>query len=505
MPPGPGPLYTRLMRFRSLFLSVLVLLLAVACTVNPAGRQAFTGLMSRADEIDIGKKEHPKILEQFGGVYNDPALKDYIRRLGNNLVQVSEEKGLPFTFTVLNSSDVNAFALPGGYVYITRGLLALAENESEVVGVLAHEIGHVTARHSAERYSQAMAASFGFSILGAIGSAYGVPSSVGDVASIGMQAMLRSYSRDQELESDKLGIRYMAKAGYSVDGSVSFFEKLKAHSAFMASLSGDGNPEEDFSIMATHPRTSERINEAIRLTREAKTTGVSGPSRASFLKKIDGMVYGDAPDEGVRRGRVFAHPGLRITFEVPEGFALFNSPSKVMARNKTGAIILYDMEARKKAKAIDDLRRYLVSDWGRKLGLKNIDTITINGMKAITGDGRIKNKKGEARDARLVVIQEAWGKVHRLAFLTIPATTKGLSPALRRTTYSFRTISRDEAADIQPLRLSLKTVGRSDTATTLAGSLPFGDRAANQSLFRIINGLGPDAALRPGTVVKLIR
>ncbi|MCZ6607027.1 MAG: M48 family metalloprotease, partial [Alphaproteobacteria bacterium] len=213
--------------------------LVAACSTNPAtGKQSFTAFMSKEDELRIGAEEHPKMIKEFGGAYTDAKLRAYIRRIGIKLASVSEARDLPYTFTILNDDKVNAFALPGGYVYITRGLLALAENEAEMAGVLAHEIGHVAARHTAERYSTAMATNLGLMLLGAIGSSAGLPSGVGRIIGFGAQAALQGYSREQELEADMLGVRYMTRAGYTPDGMTSFFYKMQTHAELERAMEG---------------------------------------------------------------------------------------------------------------------------------------------------------------------------------------------------------------------------------------------------------------------------
>ena len=185
---------------RSFFSMVLLLpLLAVlgACSANPAtGKQSFTAFMSPEKELQVGAEEHPKMVEQFGGVYGDKALSAYVRDMGLRLAKTSEMPDLPWTFTVLNDPLVNAFALPGGYVYVTRGLLALASDEAELAGVLSHEIGHVTARHSAQRYSSTVAANIGVQVLGVLSQAAGLGGAGGQIASLGANLALKSYSRE---------------------------------------------------------------------------------------------------------------------------------------------------------------------------------------------------------------------------------------------------------------------------------------------------------------------
>ncbi|MBL4613747.1 MAG: M48 family metalloprotease [Magnetovibrio sp.] len=204
-------------------IGLLPALLAVAaCSANPAtGKQSFTGFMSPAKELQVGAEEHPKMVKQFGGQFDDQDWPKYVREIGQELASYSEMPELPWTFTVLNDTQVNAFALPGGYVYITRGLLALASDEAEMAGVLSHEIGHVTARHTAQRYSSTMATNLGLQVLGVLSNAAGVPGAE-NIAAVGANLALKSYSRDQELESDMLGVRYMTRAGYDPDAMASF-------------------------------------------------------------------------------------------------------------------------------------------------------------------------------------------------------------------------------------------------------------------------------------------
>ncbi|MDP6883806.1 MAG: M48 family metalloprotease, partial [Rhodospirillales bacterium] len=257
-----------------IFLRAIVLclpLLSLAgCSTNPAtGEQSFTAFMSRADEMRVGAEEHPKILKQFNGAYREGQVAAYAHRVGAALAGVSEITDMPFTFTVLNTDKVNAFALPGGYVYITRGLLALAGDEAEMAGVLAHEIGHVTARHTAQRYSKSIAANLGLTVLGVLGSAAGAPPGLGDIASFGAQAYLQGFSREQEMEADMLGARYLARAGYDVGAMSGFLAKLQRHDRLEAALKEIPDPAARFNIMSTHPRTAERIAQAIGLAGQA--------------------------------------------------------------------------------------------------------------------------------------------------------------------------------------------------------------------------------------------
>ncbi len=485
-------------RILGALLLTLPLLGLAACSVNPAtGEESFTTFMSRADEMEVGAREHPKILKQHGGAYGAPGLTGYVRRVALGLTRVSETPDFPYTITTLNDDSVNAFALPGGYIYITRGLLALADNEAEMAGVLAHEIGHSVARHTAERYSKAVAANLGLNILGAIGGAMGAPPGIGNIASFGTQAYLQGFSREQELEADMLGVRYLARAGYDPDAMTSFLHKLQANDRLEAALTGEKGKAESFSIMSTHPRTQDRVAQALRLARIAPG-GAFRVERDAYLERIDGMVFGDDIAQGVRRGREFAHPELRIRFEVPPGFVLFNSPRRVLARGPGKSVIAFDMAE----KAVKSLTAYLVRDWGRNYTLRDVEIIEINGMEAATGHGRARSRNG-TRDLRLVVIRGGDKRIFRLVFLTPPELTQRLATELRRTTYSFRRLNAEETRAIRPLRLAIIPVEPGDTAAGLAARMPFETHRLER--FRTLNGLERGQSLTLGSRIKTVR
>ncbi len=472
-----------------------------ACSTNPAtGRSSFTALMGPEDEKRLGAEEHPKLVKQFGGEYSDRDLDAYVSKVGLALAAETEMPDLDYSFTVLDDDLINAFALPGGYVHVTRGLMALASNEAELAGVLAHELGHVTARHSAERYSQSVVAGVGAAILGAAGSVVGVPG-VGQVAGYGAQAYVQTYSRDQEFEADRLGIRYMTRAGYDPEAMASFFKKMDAYTQLQAAMAGDPRAAERFSVMASHPRTGDRVEQAIKL---AKTAPVANPktNEKAYLTHIDGLVFGDSPDEGVCRGREFAHPNLRIAFRVPNGFILSNSPGRVMARGPKGALIMFDMESNgDRARSVGAPSAYIARIGGSQLKFQSIQEIEVNGMEAATGIARVRTNQGVV-DARVVAIRERPERIYRFLFLTPAAATNSLAPELKRTTYSFKRLSESEARAIRPLRVKVVTVENGDTAESLVKQMPF--ESYRLERFRAINGLRPGQSPKPGQPVKII-
>ena len=476
-----------------LILALTPAVMLAACETAPAtGRSIFTAGLSPAEEARMGRREHDKVVGEFGGVYDDPELDAYVTGLGRLIARTSEMPGLDTTFTILDSPIVNAFALPGGYVYITRGLLALAETEAELAGVLAHEIGHITARHTAERYGQsvaATAASIGFGLL------FG--ESAAGLANDALGLAVLGYSREQEYEADLLGVRYLSRSGHDTRAMAGFLEKMLAHSRLEARLRGRPGRADATDITQTHPRTADRIQRAIR---QAGVRPVADPivARDLYLRKIDGLLYGDSPRQGYARGRRFSHPGLGFTFEVPAGFRLSNGPRAVRARDRRGAVIVFDRAQRPSRKP---MTRYIAEDWARGIELPDLEAITVNGMEAATGSTRRATRQG-ASDWRLVAIRFDRDSIYRFIFQTPAEATAELNGPLRRATYSFRRLGRSEASNLAPYRLRTHRVRGGDTPRRLASRMPFEENALDR--FLVLNGLNAGDVLRRGETVKIV-
>jgi predicted Zn-dependent protease len=476
---------------RTLALAVLFLVPTLAgCALNPAtGERNFTGFMGPEGESRVGREQHPQVVRAFGGVYPDRRVQDYVTRVGRALASVTETPSVNFTFTVLDSPAVNAFALPGGYVYVTRGLLALASDEAELAGVLAHEIGHVTARHSAQRYSQQVVAGFGAAVLGAITGS----ENVADVFSFGASAMLQSYSRDQEFEADTLGIRYLGRAGYALDAMAGLFAKLDRQSRLEAELAGQPPGQIDgLNMMATHPRTVDRVE---------RTASLAGSSqgrrdRETYLQVIDGLVYGDDPDHGFVRGQSFVHPGVGVRFDVPAGFQLVSGARQVVAQNPNGAAIAFD-SVRADPIAMTD---YLRGVWGRSLVVGNVEKIDVNGLEAATGSVRIQARRGPL-DLRLVAIRKET-MIHRFLFLTPPALTQPLSADLGNTTHSFRRLTPAEIAAAKPQRIRLHAVRPGETRARLIDYMA--NAPGRERRFDIMNGFAEGTSPAAGSLIKVV-
>jgi predicted Zn-dependent protease len=488
---------------------VVALTLAVGgCTAvrNPAtGETQYTSL-SPEDEVRLGRSEHPKVLAEYGGAYADPALQAYVSRVGQELARRSELPDLRFTFTVIDSPIVNAFALPGGYVYVSRGLLALADDEAELAGVLAHEIGHVTARHTAQRVTQAqygqlgaMAAQLGGAILGGwlggdAGSRLGGQLG-GQLGTLGATAWVQGYSREQEFEADQLGIRYMARAGYDPEGMSSLLDALRANDALSEKLRG--GPAADVpSWLASHPRTVDRIERAAAEA-EVNVGGATTVDRDAYLRAIDGMVYGDSPAQGFVRGRVFEHPELRLRFTAPEGFRLANTPKAVIGQDGSGRIFVFDAARAPRGR---DAAAYLERDWvGQRVqGLRRLDLPA--GQGAI-GFGAVRFRDRPA-EAAFGVVPGDGDTMYRFVMLDQRRLDRADVAAFEGMLRSVERLSAAAAAALRPLRIEIVTVGPGDSVESLAARMEV-DRLPRET-FVTLNDLDR-RPLRAGERVKIVR
>ncbi|MBI2233730.1 MAG: M48 family metalloprotease [Micavibrio aeruginosavorus] len=447
--------------------AVLVPFLLAGCAVNPAtGDRQFTALMSPGQESSIGAQEHGKILQQFGGLVEDPALQSYVGGIGSRLVANTERPDVVYQFFVLDSPVINAFALPGGYVYVTRGLLAVAGSEAELAAVLAHEIGHITARHAAERYSHGVVTSLGAAILAAALDSKSAAQALG----VGSDLYVSSYSRKQESQSDELGIRYLHRAGYDPAAMASFLTALGRTTAFENQESGNGGGE-SFSYFSTHPQTATRAAEAQAIA--ASYPPLAAPAGGDYLRHIDGLIYGDSPDQGFVRGTAFWHPGMGFTFSVPDGYVMANSPAQVLAKDKaSGTVILFDSVANKQ---------------------------NLNAMTTGSFSGTINRIPVTVR---LVAVEWKPGVFFRFQ-MAIPARAAGtVSEGLKRATYSLREMTAAERQDIRPHRLRLVTAKAGDSVTSLSAGQPY--PSLKEQRFRALNNMAASENVVAGKTYKTV-
>lgn len=437
----------------------------------------------------MSASEHEKIVQEYG-LYDNAAVAAYVNEIGRKVSANTERPDVQYRFFVIDSPMVNAFALPGGYIYISRGLLALANNEAEVAAVLAHETGHVTGRHTAERYSRSVVTSLGANILSAALDSSGASQALG----LGSNLYLSSYSRSQESEADSLGLRYMSNAGYDPAAMTAFLSSLQAQSGLEARLAGKQGGE--FSYFSTHPATGERVSQTNAEASAYKKGGTVGRDR--HLSVINGMTYGDSEKQGFAVGSKFYHTGLGFTFEVPEGYKLSNQPTAVVATSANGSTVIYDMADNASGQ---EASAYLQTTWMKGQNVGAVEVLNVNGMEAATAvfPG---NVNGQAMSIRIIAVEFTPTSFARFQIAIPQNASQATIDDLKRVTYSFRRLSESEKASLKPYRVQIVTAKAGDTITSLSSQMNFGER--NDERFMILNALLPNQAIKPGEKYKIV-
>ncbi len=355
---------------------------STSCQQNPATGESEFNLMSEKEEDDVGKSEHKKIIKQFGGIYEDEQLNNYIKSLGNFLVATSELPNKKFTFTILNTPIVNAFALPGGYIYVTRGLIYLCQNEAQLAGVIAHEIGHVTARHTAKRYTKTVGTGIVLQILNVFSQNTLINNLLGQSA----QLYLLSYSRSQEHQADQLAVRYMIRAGFDAKEMANFLKSMEEYAILQKQIL---NIKDEVSeLLKTHPNSSKRVSEVIE-NYKGKIPLNPIVGKDIFLKKIDGMLYGHRKEEGFFIGNSFVHIPLGIRFEFSNKFYFINQPNALIGKSKDNTKIIFDLEETNKMNDLEYISKWLSTPKKKIVNYKSFS----NGDYNISSGEFIKNKK----------------------------------------------------------------------------------------------------------------
>lgn len=478
---------------RAAALGVAACLLTLACATNPATGKREFNLMSEAQEIALGKETHPQIRQEMG-IYDDTALQQYVDRVARPLAENSERPDLPWTFTVVDSPAVNAFAVPGGFIYLTRGILAHLNNEAELAGVLGHEIAHVTARHSAAQYSKATGASLGL-LLGQIFVPELRP--FGQAAETGLGLLFLKFSRDDELEADRLGAGYAAENGWDPRGVVTLLETL--------GRIGEGTDRKGVpNWLSTHPMPDDRVarvEETVQALRAARDAASLRVDRTAYLQRVDGMVYGDNPAEGIIRGDTFLHPELRFELQFPDQWPIQNAPTQVVARAPGGnAVIFLQLVQQPQG---SNLEQIAAADLGNS-GLRLVEggATRINGLDAFLGT--FQGQMQGVGDAGLRIAWIAHDRnVYRIAGLA-PAQAFGqVERAFSQSLRSFRPLQADEARDIRPNVVRISTVREGDTWQRIANG-PGRDIVPAATL-AVMNGVAVAEQPRAGDRIKIVQ
>lgn len=470
----------------------LVLSWLAGCAVNPAtGRNDFV-MMSERQELDLGARYNQEIAKE-NPRYNDAKLQAYIQRVGERVARASHRNQLNYVFTLVDSPDVNAFALPGGYIYIHRGLLAYLNSEAELAAVLGHEVGHVTARHSVRQQSQSTA----WGLLGqaaAIGTGVGA---LGDLTSVMGNAFVRGYGRDMELEADGLGAQYLARGGYDPQAMIEVVRVLKNQEDFVrdqAVARGEAQPAGGYhGLFDTHPDNDRRLKEVIGPA-QALVGGSQEVGRDTFMQMIDGLVFGDSADSGIRRGRNFYHGPLDFTLSYPQGWQLVNRPDVLIGHTEDEqAFIAMTLEAADKALTPAEYLRKragnqrLVAGEELRLGSLQGYTAVLQGQSA----------------RRVAVIYRGDGAYLFVAGLKGQASLETEDERFLSVIRSFRPLKAEERKLAEPVRLHTARAKGGQTMAALAKESPLQSGAEGQ--LRLLNNLYPSGEPKAGEWLKILR
>ncbi len=476
------------------YIIIFLFVFISGCAENSATGTRQLVLLDTQQEEDLGAREHPKVLKTFGGVYGTNELKEYVNELGNRLARVSEKPNLKWKFTVLDTPVVNAFALPGGYIYVSRGLLALANDEAELASVIGHEIAHVTARHTAQRHAKETLTQVGVSLLDLI---LGQPI-ITNVASIGSHGVMAAFSRSEELEADQIGRRYILKAGYDPLASSNFLSRLDA----LTKLSSDRNKNLLSSIFDTHPRTEARINQAKNLNIDNGKKYLS--NRKRYLAAINNITYGESSKNGIVKNNKFMHLHLDIAFTVPSSYVLENNKSSVVARKKNKeAVLIFDGMQSEPDLSLLDL---IESNIGRSR-TQLIEELKIFDKPAII----VKDKKSalfEDKNYLRSIVLIRWDdfRIWRFNILTHKNSDKNNYKELMNSVLNFHKLSKEEKIMALPKKINIHVANRGETLSSLAERMSLEKNKIEW--LKIINGFSSDIdindPIQPGTLIKII-
>ena len=461
-----------------------------SCSVNPAtGERQFTALLPAANEAKIGAQEHAKIEQQFGKFMTGP-IANYVNQIGQKVAKNTERKDVQYKFYVIDSPIVNAFALPGGYIYISRGLLTLANDESQMAAVLGHEIGHVTGRHAAERMSQGLLVGLGATAVSiATGS-----QAISQAVNAGSELVTKSYSRGQEHESDELGVRYLSRTGYDPMAMAHFLRSLDAQSKLEAKEAGKNGS--GFNYFSTHPLTADRVAQATAEGKKFPANNVK--NRAKYLSMINGLTYGDSSAQGFARGNIFYHPELGFKFTVPKGSKIKNGTSQVTAAHSNGTIIVFDMGKDKSRSAPST---YLSRVWLKGEQTAKVESMTVNGMRAATTSFS-GNVQGRAVTVRLVAIEWAPGEFYRFQMAIPKGVSQTFIAELKKTSYSFAKLSASEKNSVRPKKLIVLKAPSGSTVNSMAAKMDVEGNKVEK--FRVLNGMFSNEKVIAGQPYKIV-
>ncbi len=472
----------------------LALLLFIAlhlqsCATNPVTGKNQLMLLSKGQEIALGQQSDPEIVAAFGR-YDNETIQQFINDKGQEMARISHQPNLKYEFKVLDSPVINAFALPGGYVYFTRGILAHFNNEAEFAGVLGHEIGHITARHSAQQYSQQILAQAG--LMAGIILSKDFRQYAG-LAQQGLGLLFLKFGRDHESESDRLGVEYSTKIGYDAHQMADFFSTLKR----LGDKSGQSIP----TFLSTHPDPADRHAKVDQLASQWQQK-VSGSQfevkRNEYLRMIDGLTYGEDPRQGYVEGNTFYHPELKFQYPVPSGWQVNNMPSQVQMAPEDGkALILLSLASgNDPSRAADSmLQQYQLTQLSRQ-------NESVNGLRAVSVLAEQANQETQQVVSILAYLIEYEGRVYQFLGMSYKQDFNAYTGRFRQTMEGFRKLTDASKINVKPEYIRIQRI---DNDTNLRSALQAaGVPASRHEELAILNGMELNAQLSPGTLIKVV-
>ncbi len=468
--------------------TVLLVFWAMSCAINPVtGRKEFM-LLSAGEELALGQQTDPEIVKSYGH-YDDAALGAYVMDLGKRLGSLSHRPELDYSFKVLDTPVVNAFAVPGGFVYLTRGILAYLNDEAELAGVVGHELGHISARHSAQQYSRLQVAQLGLGLGVALSKTV---RKYAPLAEMGMGLLFLSFSRDNERQADDLGVLYSSKGGYDANQMSNMFVTLQR---LNPNSGKDGLP----AFFSTHPNPPNRI---AAVQKGAKEWQAQNPqsgvaiNRNAYLQHLDGLVFGEDPRQGYVENNVFYHPQLKFQFPVPAGWTVNNTASEVQIVNANqNAALLFSM-ATEKSPA--EAAKAFVA--GTKATVLSSESANVNGLPAYRLVADVATEQGTVRLMSYFIQKD--NLVYAFLGYTAQAQFNAHANIFDQTMSNFRPLTDASKINVRPERLDIRKTSRRGTLRqALQG---FGVPQDKLEAHAILNGMKLDDTLAAGTLLKIV-
>ena len=480
---------TKILKIKKHAWSLLVLILFLGCAKNPVTGKRDLMLLSESQEVAMGQQADPDIIRYFG-LYDDKDLQRFINEKGQQMAAISHRKNLKYEFKIVDSPVVNAFAVPGGYVYFTRGIMAHFNNEAEFAGVLGHEIGHITARHSAKQYSNAMLAQVG--LIAGILIAPDL-ADFADVAQQGVQLLFLKFGRDAERQSDKLGVEYSTKINYDAQQMADFFATLQR-------LQKQSGSEEVPDFLSTHPNPGDRQRDVAKLAADwRKKTKDSDlrVNRDSYLKMIDGIIYGDDPRQGFTEDNVFYHPVMKFQFPYPSSWMVQNTPEQVQFGSKDGrAMMLFTLT---KGSSVENAAETLVQNY--KLTVQESKRDEVNGNPAVV---LIADQQAEEQAAirTLIYVISHGGNMYAIIGASSRNDFNNYFQLFNSSMNGFRTLTDPAKLNKQPERIDVKPVPNSGTLEQALRSYQTPQKRLEE--VATLNGMKLSEKVEKGMLIKVI-